>query len=505
MMTIEVPVGARVVVAEDDAIVAADLRESLEGMGYEVPAVVGSGKDAVEAARAHTPDVVLMDVRMPGTMDGVEAARRISDELTIPVVYLSGYSDDVTVARAKQTHPFGYLVKPFDPRELKTAVEIAVYRHHAERMVEESRERYRRLFHHDIAGNFVTTPDGKILNCNQAFARILGCDTVDECLGTDAEEFYPEGGAREEFVQQVRTAGEVRNRRGTLIRKDGEPVRVLENARGEFDERGRLSEIHGHLVDVTREERVQEQLRLSSRMEAVGRLAAGVAHDFNNFLTAIRGAIELTVGNEALDDESRNDLKGALRTCDRAAGIVKQLLTAAGQGETTRRLLDVSGLVSEMGGMLERLMGERAVLEFEASEGPIWVHGNPSKLEQVVLNLVVNARDALEEQGSGTIRVAVDIVSPDRSPRDDGKAGRRALLSVSDDGQGMTEEVRQRIFDPFYTTKGPGRGTGLGLASTFGIVRDHGGWIDVESEPGEGSTFKVYLPLAEEMSLSGPE
>ncbi len=502
MMMIEVPVAARILVAEDDVIVAEDIRETLEELGYEVPAVVNSGADAVRAARTHGPDLVLMDIRMPGGVDGIQAADRIAAEVDVPVVFLSSHSDDTTLTRAKSARPFGYLIKPFEARELKTAIEIAVYRHHAERLVAESRERYRRLFHDDVAGNYVTTPDGKILDCNRAFAELMGFESVDACLDADASDFYP-GDEREEFLDELRERGEVRNRKTTLIRTDGSRVRIRENARGEFVD-GRLTRIHGHAVDVTREERLQERLRVQSRMEAVGHLTAGIAHDFNNILTAIRGAMELARSDEGISAGTREDLEAGMRTCDRAANLVRQLIAVGGKEEGPRRRIELGSTVRDMTDLFGQLLGPDVELELELPEQPVPVLASRTRVEQVVLNLVVNARDALDR--GGTIRVRVEEVEESSVPpvtetgeseTAERRSGRWVRMRVTDDGHGMDERTRERAFDPFYSTKGLAHGSGLGLASVYGIVKEHGGRVDLESEPGEGTTVSVYLPRAE--------
>ncbi|MDX1568316.1 MAG: ATP-binding protein [Longimicrobiales bacterium] len=498
-MMVETASPVRILVAEDDAIVGRDIGESLEGLGYEVAGHVTSGEAAVQAARDLRVDLVLMDIRMPGLLDGIEAAHRIGADADVPVVYLTAYSDDRTVARAKETAPFGYLVKPFDDRELKTTVETALYRHRMEGMLRESRRRYRDLFEGDIAAHYVSTPEGKLLAANEAFALLLGADSVDDALDTPAVAFYPTAEDREAFLELVRDRGSVAPRRSTLRRLDGTEISILHGARGVTDSRGHLIEIHGSVVDMTRESQLEERLRRSSRMEAVTRLAGGIAHDFNNLLTGIRGSVELVLDQESLSEEGIEDLATVLEACDRAQELVQGLL-AAGKPDLgkNRGPVDVVEAVRDITSVLTRLISSGPELRMELPDGSLFVEGNATQIQQVVLNLVLNARDALPEKG-GVVRVSVEAVpEPDPMELPEGPDDRRRApggwirLTVRDTGSGMDEVTRERIFDPFYSTKK--HGTGLGLAVVYGVVRDHGGDILVESASGKGTTFRVYLP-----------
>ena len=491
---VDAGVAARILVAEDDVIVGQDIEESLRGLGYEVAGLVRTGEEAVQAARELAPDLVLMDIRMPGLIDGVEAADRILEHMEVPVVYLTAYSDDSTVTRAKETGPFGYLVKPFDDRELKTSIELAIYRHHTDRLVRESRERYRRLFEDDIAAHYVSTPAGKVLAANQAFAELLGLDEVDEVLDLDARSIYPSESEREEFLERIRKEGKVRSRRSLLVTPDRRTVPILENARGVFDERGRLKEIHGNLVDMTRERMLEEHLRRTARMEAAGRLAGGVAHRFNNILTGIRGRVELVLADEELSEESREDLRSVLESCEQAAETIQGLFaTGGGMSPQERRPVDLADLLRDMYDVLSGLLGEERELFLSVGGGSAVVDGDASQLERVLLDLVLNARAALPEGGRVRLRLegaaTAEVVS---AAVDEDQPHDWVRLTVSDSGEGMDEAARERIFEPFDTAERIDGGPGL--ATVYGIVQEHGGDIVVDSEPGGGSTFHVYLP-----------
>ena len=239
----------------------------------------------------------------------------------------------------------------------------------------------------------------------------------------------------------------------------------------------------------------EDQLRQAQKMEAMGRLAGGVAHDFNNLLTAIRGYGELLLDALDQDDARRTDADEIIRAADRAAGLTRQLLLFSRRQVLVPQVLALEEIVARTENMLHRLIGEDIELTFASQAGLGRVRGDPGQIEQVLVNLVVNARDAMPS--GGKIHIELDQVELDGSAgesRSGGKPGRYVRLSVADTGSGMTPDIVAQIFEPFFTTKEEGKGTGLGLATVYGIVQQGGGIIEVESQPGAGTTFRICLP-----------
>jgi CheY-like chemotaxis protein len=238
-------------------------------------------------------------------------------------------------------------------------------------------------------------------------------------------------------------------------------------------------------------------------MESIGQLAAGVAHDFNNILAVIQGHTDMVLGGMVEGIDAQESLKQVAAAAKRAANLTRQLLAFSRKQDIQPQNLNLNEVVGGMTKMLERLLGARVTLQFVSAGDPPVVHGDVGMMEQILLNFAVNARDAMLSGGRLTIRTAIveiDEVLAQRNP--EARSGRFVCLSVSDTGCGIAPEVLPRIFEPFFTTKEVGKGTGLGLATVYGIAKQHQGWIEVESEVGQGTTFNVFLPAAAEAVMS---
>jgi PAS domain S-box-containing protein len=292
-----------------------------------------------------------------------------------------------------------------------------------------------------------------------------------------------------------------------LLRRDGKVVWVYANTSIVQDAAGKPLYFLAYVRDVSERKTLEEQLRQAQKMEAVGQLAGGVAHDFNNLLTAIIGNTELLLRQTEPEDPRRLDLQEINRAAHRAAALTRQLLAFSRKQVLQPRIVDLNGVVTELSAMLRRIIGEHVELQLRLEPRLGRVLADPNQLEQVITNLAVNARDAMA--GGGTLMIRTANVDADDVPLADPEAtpllGPLVELSVSDTGAGMDERTQGRLFEPFFTTKELGRGTGLGLATVYGIVRQSGGHIRVATRLLEGSTFTVYLPRVEGDAETGAE
>ncbi len=370
----------------------------------------------------------------------------------------------------------------------------AIQRRTQERALVESEARYRQLFEQNLAGVYRSTVEGRILDCNAAFASIVGYQTREELLNTPAAALYDAPEVRVFFLDRLREAGALTNFESRLRRRDGREVVVLENVSLLPGPAGSGGIIEGTVVDITDRKRLEEQLLQSQKMEAVGKLAGGVAHDFNNLLTAVIGHAGLLSKHIAEDSPARSYLDGIRSAARLASALTGQLLTFSRKRVITPKVFDLNDVVATTESLLSRVIGEDIEFVLALSPEPCEVRAEPTQFEQVLMNLVLNARDAMPAGGRLTIETANAEIDAEESRRLGIPAAPYVRMAVTDTGCGMDEETRKRIFEPFFTTKGTGKGTGLGLPTAYAVVQQAGGQVVVRSEPGAGTTVTVYLP-----------
>ena len=321
-------------------------------------------------------------------------------------------------------------------------------------------------------------------------------------IGSAVADLYP-GGLEEARAVKRRLAqeGQLRNYESGFLTKDGGCVEVSASISLLRDATGRVAGTLGVLKDIGERRRLEEQLRQSQKMEAVGRLAGGIAHDFNNLLTVIAGRAQLILSRLRPEEPIHRDATLVRTTADRAAVLTQQLLTFSRKQVLQPQVLNLNAVVTAMEPMLGRLIGEDIDLAVIPAESLGRVKADPGQIEQVIVNLVVNSRDAMPQGGRLTVETAdVELDAAYASRHFSVPPGPYVMLAVSDTGEGMDEQTRSRVFEPFFTTKGPGKGTGLGLATVYGIVKQSGGDIQLYSEPGRGTAFKIYLPRVAQVS-----
>ena len=487
----------RVLIVEDSEEDALLLVRELRRGGYEAAHQRVDSPSAVRATlERETWDLVISDYNIPG-FGGLEALALVRDRgLDIPFIFVSGtISEDQAVA-AMKAGASDYFAKgqlkrllPAIERELREAKGRAAKR--------ETDMRLAKLVEHAPIGIFRSTRAGKVLSVNAALVRMLGYATAAEVIDLDmARDVYADPAERQRLLDEhPYTDREYDEMEATWKRKDGTPLHVELLGRAVRSAAGTIESYETFVRDVTEQRRLQRELVQAQKMEAVGRLAGGIAHDFNNLLTAILGSAELALETLPAGAPEREEVDEVRKAALRAADLTRQLLAFSRQQVIVPKVLNPNDVVGGMDKMLRRLLGEDVELRAALASDLGVVKVDPSQLEQVVLNLAVNARDAMPDGGTLTIETQnIELDQQYVQGHLSAQPGPYVMLAVSDTGVGMDAGTQARIFEPFFTTKEKGRGTGLGLATVYGIVKQSGGWIWVYSEPGHGTTFKVYFP-----------
>lgn len=501
---------ARVMIVEDDRIVAKDLQNSLESFGFDVSSIASSGTEALVRAKEDRPDLVLMDIILKGEIDGIEAADQIRSRFNIPVVYLTAYSDEKVLERAKVTEPFGYIIKPFEDRELFSAIEIALYKHKAEEALRESEEKFRSITVCAQDTIIMMDHEGNISYSNEAMENIFGYSS-EEILGKELHALFVPERYQQAFSEGLEVF-KLSGKGGAIsklvelnaLRKDGTefPIELsLSSVRvkGKWHALGIIRDISERKSAEKDKERLQDQLLQSQKMESIGTLASGIAHDFNNILGIIIGNADLAMDDVPEKNPARNNLKEIRKASHRAKDLVRQILAFSRQSHMELKPVRIGPIIKESLKMLRSSIP--ANIEIQQNLSSKWdiVLGDATQINQIFFNLCTNAAHALRG-GEGVLEVSLEDVEfkEDVTAKyHDLTPGRYVKMTVRDTGQGIAPEDMERIFDPYFTTKEVGEGTGLGLSVTLGIVKNHGGAVSVKSELGKGTSFYVFLPSIE--------
>jgi PAS domain S-box-containing protein len=494
----------RILIVEDETIVAMDIAATLRRLGYEITGTAADGVSAIESARSSKPDLIVMDIRLKGAMDGIEAAAAIQKDQVTPTIFLTAHADADTVERSKVAGPYGYLLKPFDERTLHRAIDIALHRAATEKGAREqtldalwqSEERFRLLV--DAVKDyalFMIDLQGRIASWSPAAQRMTGF-TAEEVLGNSLTILrLPDGTAAdlERLFDQVRReGGAVLD--GVALRKNGTEYLAHVSCTPMLDRKDVLLGYVCVIRDMTEQRSLEAQLAQAQRLESLGQLAGGVAHDFNNMLMVIFARCEILL-NLAQTEKQRRYISEIRMAANKNRDLTQQLLGAARQQLLAPHVMNLNLVIASAVQLLTATLGENIEIRQELQE-PLWnVHADPGKLHQVLLNLAINARDAMPNGGvltieSHNVHVDASYARQHLGLRD----GDYVSLVISDTGSGIPADVRDRIYDPFFTTKALGQGTGLGLAVVRGIIEQTGGRIWMYSEEGRGTTFKIFLP-----------
>jgi PAS domain S-box-containing protein len=492
----------RVLMVEDDDNDAALIQRELARL-TPAPTVqrVSTESALVAALESFAPHLVLCDHNLSGFAGwkALELVRRTQPDL--PFILVTGSLDEETAVKYLKGGASDYILKDRLGR-LGPAVLEALERARQRQAL----HRHERLLRQIIDANpsliFVKDWDGRFVLVNQASAEIYGT-TVESMLGKTDADFNPNA---DEVVHFLRDDREVMSSgRAKFIAE--EPVTNPDTKQTRWfqtikvplrmpgEERATML---GVATEITERKRLEEQLRQSQKMEAIGQLAGGVAHDFNNILTAIVGYTDLLAAEFGGNERQLEDLEEIRKAARRAAALTRQLLAFSRKQVLEPRIIDLNSVVLNLDKMLRSLISENIDLKTDLATNLAAARADPNQIEQVIMNLAINARDAMPEGGTLTIETSNATLDHAYAAQHVSVVpGDYVMLAVTDTGSGMDESTKARIFEPFFTTKPAGRGTGLGLSTVYGIVKQSGGNIWLYSEPGKGSTFKIYLPAIE--------
>jgi PAS domain S-box-containing protein len=508
---------ARILIVDDERH-NRELLQVMLGPEKFVLQTAASGEEALAMVAEHPPDLVLLDIMMPG-INGYQVAGEIKGNpatKNIPVIMLTAPTDGRSRLLGLNVGAEDFLTKPLDRAELCARVrnllrlkEYGDYHDKYAQLLEsevgsraaelvESERLYRSTFDAAPVGIVHIGLDGKWLRVNERLCTLLGF-THEELLTPAIQELVQaEKVPNEEYVLRQMAAGAVDRRAFDEMRyrrRDGNIMWGRVNISVHRDSEGQPQHFIAVIEDVTERRALEEKVRQASKMEAVGCLAGGIAHDFNNLLSVILSYAEVIGSDLKPDEPLRADIEEITTAALRATDLTRQLLAFSRQQVLEAKVLELNQRIAGMEKMLRQLLGASIDLTVLPATGLWKVKADPGQIEQIVMNLAVNARDAMPQGGKLTIETTnVELDDDYASGYHDVAPGSYVMLAVSDTGIGMDKATQARIFEPFFTTKETGKGTGLGLATVFGIVRQSGGHIWVYSEPGEGATFKVYLP-----------
>jgi PAS domain S-box-containing protein len=488
----------QILIVEDEGIIAADIQSRLERLGYKAAVIARSGEEALHFARSTPFDLVLMDIRLQGAIDGIATAQTIKAELETPVVYITAHADEETIDRAARTEPFGYILKPIRDSELRSVVQISIHKHEMERRLRTSEAWLATTLRNIGEGVIATNTDGEVVFMNPVAERLTGWSGPDahSRLVMEVVALHEESGVPAENPVVDLLAGQAPGAPGRAHRAYTLTSRAGTSATVElacFENRS--DQLLGAILvlrDIGGRRELERRVMQSQRMEAIANLAAGLAHDFNNQLTVILGCADELC--ESLSNGARDRAFEIKQAGSMATALTSQLLTLSRHQAMRAEPLNINESIVEMQPPISSALGKMRILTTNLGPHLGLVRADRNQFKQVLLNLSLNARDAMPLGGELHMETSnIDILAG--SP----KAllfppGPYVRLLVSDCGEGMDRNTLARIFEPFFTTKKPGFGTGLGLSMVHSIVVQSGGHITARSEAGLGTAFEILLP-----------
>ncbi len=495
----------RILHLEDDPADAVLVRAALESEGVDCEIVEASNRETFAAGlESAASDVILSDYALPSFsgMEALSLTRAWNPD--VPFIFVSGTMGEELAIESLRAGATDYVLKDRLAR-LVPAVRRALAeardrfeRKRAEQDLRDNERRYRSIVETTHEWMWETDAQRRLIYCNPGVERLVGY-RPEELIGKRGSEFVHPDDAKSHSGAVERAIVERSGWRDMVLRwrhKDGSYRSLESNAMTIFGEDDKFQGLRGSSRDITERLQIEAQLRQAQKIEAIGTLAGGVAHDFNNILTTILGYTELLRQSLGPEHPQQEDVDQIEKAAERASALTRQLLAFSRKQVLAPVVLELNAVVTDLEKMLRRLLGEDIDLATVLDRELGHIRADPGQIQQIIVNLCVNARDAMPHGGKLTVETRNKKLDDSYIRRHAyATFGPHVLLAVSDTGTGMSEEIRSHMFEPFFTTKGPGKGTGLGLSTVYGIVKQSGGHIEVYSEPGRGTTFQIYFPV----------
>lgn len=515
-----------ILVVDDEAIIAKNLQRTLNKLGFHVPDIAYSGKEAVKKATDIHPDIVLMDINMPGEIDGIDAANLIRQQLDIPIIFVTAHADEDILARARVSEPFGYILKPVTIRELQSNIEMALYKHRMEKELKVNRAYWQALTENASDIVLLVNKDGKITYGSPSIQRLVGYQPAELMNMNVVERIHADDiSSLSQIIPKIFESSQKvhkfmfrfkhkdnhwTNLEGLIRNKLQSPdiggfvlnIRdVTERVQMETALLQSNQELETTLVNL---KATQEQLIERERLAAIGHLAGGMAHEFNNIMAAVLLQADLLLNKATLPNDLQHRVKTIHESGERAAGLVQQILDFSRKAMIQTESVELNRFLQDFESLLPHLLNEAIKFDFVQASGPLFVRIDASRLKQALLNLVLNSQNALPNGGTLQIKLTQhECTTEDPIPIKEMEPGRWVRILVRDNGTGIAPEILPRVFEPFFSTRSP-LNSGLGLSQTLGIVQQHDGHMKIESVVGEGTAVSIYLPLLP-MTASNPE
>ena len=502
---------ARILVVEDDRVVARDIQQQLKRIGHQIVGTTARGEEAVDLALESQPDLILMDIRLEGALDGIDAARQIRESCHVPVVFLTAYADDETVRRASQSEPFGYLLKPFEDSQLRTVIEMALYKHSAERKLRESERLYAATLSSIGEAVIATDKLANITFLNPVAEALTGWVRAD-AIGHHITVVYhtiseesrdPVENPVVRALQSGAAAGLPAHT--VLLARDGRELPIDDSASPIIDEHGEICGAVLVFRDLTHRNQVEDRLRVAhemlvraGRLTSMGELTVSIAHEVTQPLMAIvtNAATCLRwLGDSQFNvDEARRAAERIVRDGHRAGDVIASIRSLAQKSTPARVQLDLHEAVLEVLALMRNELRRNGVsTETELSPEVGLVLADRVQLQQVVLNLIMNGVEAMRTAPAPLRHLQICTHRADLE---------HVLVTIADAGGGIDPANSERVFDAFFTTKPEGLGIGLSICRS--IVEAHGGRLWASPNEPRGSIFSFTLPTAHQNGSNGP-